>query len=149
MFRAEFSVKLFLFLLALALIASTRACAQESHSLQAWQRLQQENFNGHHQKTFTSVFNLEMGLAGLSLAADGFTTENNKAPHWNGEMNPILRKLPSTQGNALYFSAMFSGLVYSNHLLRNHPRLRHGLNLSVITLESFWSVYNATHRVRS
>jgi hypothetical protein len=141
--RTDFSIKLGLFLLALILICSARACAQElTHKGQC---LHTANgvwkFNPCPHKTFNRTFDLEMGLAGISLAADGFTTEKNNRPHWH-EVNPVLSSRTPAK-TSVYFSAMFSGLIYSNHLLRNHPRLRHVLNFSVIGLESYWSVSNA------
>lgn len=140
--RTEFSVKLGLFLLALILIASARACAEELTHAQRWQLTKLEH--RHQAKTFTKTFTLEMGLAGLSLAGDGFTTEKNNRPRWH-EINPLVAHGRPPAVTGVYFASMFSGLIYSNHLLRNHPRLRHVLNFSTIGLESYWTARNATY----
>ncbi len=116
-----------LILLALIFICSARACAQDLPD---------------HPRPKT-LNRIELSLAGLSLAADGFTTEKDNRPHWK-DYNPVINNfVHGPKSNAVYFSAMFGGLIYSNRLLRNHPRMRHGLNWSVIAVESYCTYHNA------
>jgi hypothetical protein len=96
-------------------------------------------------RVFTKVFSLEMGAAGIALAADGFTTEKNNRPSFKPDQNPLARPfVKSAGGNAAYFSMSFVGLVGANRLLRDHPRMRHALNWSVVAMESFEVYRNAT-----
>jgi hypothetical protein len=137
--RTDFCVKFALVLLALIFVCAARSCAQEFTNIHRWETHQRSR---QQPKTFTRTFTAEMSIAGLSLAADGFTTEKHRG-NWK-ELNPVLNNFShGPKSNAVYFSAMFSGLIYSNHLLRNHPRYRHVLNFSVIGLESFWATRNS------
>lgn len=88
-------------------------------------------------KTFTRSSSIEMTLLGAAISVDAFSSY--KSP----ELNPIARPFISSKtGTAAYFGASFAGLVYANHLLRNHPRWRHVMNWSVIGSESFLAAHN-------
>lgn len=91
------------------------------------------------QKTFT----VELALAGAAISADGYSSYKI-----SGEINPVARPfVSSTAGTAAYFGGSFAVLLYGNRLLRNHPRMRHLMNWSVIAGESAWAAHNLTRSV--
>jgi len=96
-------------------------------------------------KTFTLSSSVEMILAAGALSADAVTTRHVENLHITTEANPLARPLVSSNaGTIAYFTAAAGGLVLGNHLLRNHPRLKHAFNWSVIGGETAVAVWNST-----
>jgi hypothetical protein len=96
-------------------------------------------------QTFTKSSTIEMTLAAGALSADAYTTYS--FPKGIVEMNPVARPFVSSKvGTTAYFGTSFAGLVLANRLLRNHPRLRHTANWSLIAVEGFMAVRNSRLR---
>ena len=87
-----------------------------------------------------------MTLAATAISADAVTTRNISGfrfPGFTPEANPIARPfISSNAGTVAYFSAAAGGVVWGNHLLRNHPRWRHAFNWTVIASETSLAVWN-------
>jgi hypothetical protein len=93
-------------------------------------------------RTFDRQTKIELGLVAGSMAGDAVSTGINLGGRYY-EMNPLARPfVGSGTGRAAYFGSGFAAIVYSNHLLRNHPRWKHALNWSVITLETYATAHN-------
>ena len=86
---------------------------------------------------------VELGLVAGSLAGDAVSTGmmlNGRYYEQNVLARPFVQ---SAAGSAAYFGMSFSAIIYSNHLLRNHPRWKHTLNWSIIALETYATAHNA------
>ena len=92
-----------------------------------------------HAQSFTKSTIIELSAVAGTLATDGYTS-----PAARHELNPLLRPIDNTGGKAAYFSASFGAVVLANRLLRNHTKIRHVMNWSIIGVESYWSISN-TH----
>jgi hypothetical protein len=97
---------------------------------------------------FDKQMRIELSLVAASLAADSYTTISNGGPSAH-EMNPVARHfggdhMTNEAGLAIYSSASLLATVSGNVLLRNHPKLRHVLNWSIIGLEVEAASHNAT-----
>lgn len=93
--------------------------------------------------TFSTSNKIEISLAGAAIAGDAYTTRRFNDMGYR-DRNLLARPfVKSNAGTVAYFSASFSGVVLSNRMLRNHPRLRHVLNWTVIGGETFATAHNA------
>jgi hypothetical protein len=85
---------------------------------------------------------LELTLAGGTIGTDGFTSRKLNENHFM-DGNPIVRPfVKSNIGTIGYFSGSFVTLIEANHLLRNHTKVRHVLNWSVIGTETYFTINN-------
>lgn len=95
------------------------------------------------QPIFSTSSKIEMSLAGVAIAGDAYTSRRFTDLGYQ-DRNFVARPFVSSNaGTVAYFGASFSGVVLGNRMLRNHPRLRHVLNWSVIGGEAFATAYNA------
>jgi len=93
--------------------------------------------------TFSTSSKIEMSLAGAAIAGDAYTTRRFNDLGYR-DRNFLARPFVSSNaGTVAYFGASFSGVVIGNRILRNHPRLRHVLNWTVIGGETFATAHNA------
>lgn len=98
--------------------------------------------------TFSTSSKIEMLLAGAAIAGDAYTTRRFNDLGYR-DRNFLARPFVSSNaGTVAYFGASFSGVVLSNRMLRNHPRLRHVLNWTVIGGETFAAAHNASFLAR-
>ena len=96
-------------------------------------------------KFLTKSSTIEMALVAASIAADGWSTRDGVENKFFKEANPIARPFVHSNGKAsLYFGSSLAAVVGANYLLRNHTRVRHIMNWSIIGVESYLAIDNAT-----